>query len=59
MTSIDDLFKSANGSAKRKFENPNEADPTQSYKSAKLDVNGDAKGAVQASVADVLWGWPR
>ncbi|CAN9371098.1 unnamed protein product [Alternaria alternata] len=52
MTSIDDLFKSANGSAKRKFENPNEADPTQSYKSAKLDVNGDAKGAVQASVAD-------
>ena len=52
MTSIDDLFKSANGSAKRKFENPNEADPTQSYKSAKLDVNGDAKGAAQASVAD-------
>ena len=52
MTSIDDLFKSANGSAKRKFENPNEADPTQSYKSAKLDINGDAKGAVQASVAD-------
>ena len=52
MTSIDDLFKSANGSAKRKFENPNEADPTQSYKSAKLDVNGDVKGAVQASVAD-------
>ncbi|RYN54107.1 hypothetical protein AA0118_g9371 [Alternaria tenuissima] len=52
MTSIDDLFKSANGSAKRKFENPNEADPTQSYKSAKLDVNGDAKGAVQASIAD-------
>ncbi|CAN9171938.1 unnamed protein product [Alternaria alternata] len=52
MTSIDDLFKSANGSAKRKFENPNEADPTQSYKSAKLDANGDAKGAVRASVAD-------
>ncbi|RYN23984.1 hypothetical protein AA0115_g8407 [Alternaria tenuissima] len=52
MTSIDDLFKRANGSAKRKFENPNEADPTQSYKSAKLDVNGDAKGAAQASVAD-------
>ena len=52
MTSIDELFKGVNGSAKRKFENPNEADPTQSYKSAKLDVNGDAKGAVQASVAD-------
>ncbi|KAG9188034.1 hypothetical protein G6011_01957 [Alternaria panax] len=52
MTSIDDLFKSANGSAKRKFENPNEADPTQSYKSAKLDANGDVKGAAQASVAD-------
>ncbi|CAO2657971.1 Nn.00g072310.m01.CDS01 [Neocucurbitaria sp. VM-36] len=43
MTSIDDLFKSANGSAKRKFENPNEADPTQTYKSAKLDPNSDVK----------------
>ncbi|KAI4607734.1 hypothetical protein J4E80_009475 [Alternaria sp. BMP 0032] len=52
MTSIDDLFKSANGSAKRKFENPNEADPTQSYKSAKLDADGDAKAPAQASVAD-------
>lgn len=52
MTSIDDLFKSANGSTKRKFENPNEADPTQSYKSAKLNGNGDVKGSAQASVAD-------
>jgi beta-catenin-like protein 1 len=52
MTSIDDLFKSANGSTKRKFENPNEADPTHSYKSAKLDTNGDVKGSAQASVAD-------
>jgi beta-catenin-like protein 1 len=52
MTSIDELFKGANGSAKRKFENPNEADPTQSYKSAKLNGNGDVKGSAQASVAD-------
>jgi beta-catenin-like protein 1 len=52
MTSIDDLFKSANGSTKRKFENPNEADPTQSYKSAKLNANNDVKGSAQASVAD-------
>ncbi|KAL6153107.1 hypothetical protein ACJBU6_08273 [Exserohilum turcicum] len=52
MTSIDELFKSANGSAKRKFENPNEADPTQSYKSAKLNGNGDVKGTAQASVVD-------
>lgn len=52
MTSIDDLFKGANGSVKRKFENPNEADPTQSYKSAKLHSQGDAKRPTQASVAD-------
>jgi beta-catenin-like protein 1 len=52
MTSIDDLFKSASGSTKRKFENPNQADPTQSYKSARLNANGDVKGSAQASVAD-------
>ncbi|RAR12862.1 DUF1716-domain-containing protein [Stemphylium lycopersici] len=52
MTSIDDLFKSANGSAKRKFENPNEADPTQSYKSARLNGNDHVKAPAQASVAD-------
>jgi beta-catenin-like protein 1 len=52
MTSIDDLFKSANGSTKRKFENPNEADPTQSYKTAKLSSNTDVKQPTQASVAD-------
>jgi beta-catenin-like protein 1 len=52
MTSFDDLFKSTSGSAKRKFENPNEADPAQSYKSAKLNANGDVKGSVQASVAE-------
>ena len=52
MTSIDELFKGANGSAKRKFENPKEADPTQSYKSVKLNGNGDVKGSAQASVAD-------
>ncbi|KAF2820306.1 DUF1716-domain-containing protein [Ophiobolus disseminans] len=43
MTSIDDLFKSANGAAKRKFENPREADPTQAYKSIKLSPNSDVK----------------
>lgn len=52
MTSIDDLFKSANGSAKRKFENPNEADPTQSYKAARLDSKTDGKRSVQASVVE-------
>ncbi|KAF1851456.1 DUF1716-domain-containing protein [Cucurbitaria berberidis CBS 394.84] len=49
MTSIDDLFKSANGSAKRKFENPNGADPTHSYKSAKLDSNGEVKRTAHVS----------
>jgi len=52
MTSIDDLFKSANGTTKRKFENPKEADPMQSYKSVKLSTNGDVKDSTQASVAD-------
>ncbi|KAL6708817.1 hypothetical protein ACN47E_002224 [Coniothyrium glycines] len=51
MTSIDDLFKSANGSAKRKFENPNEADPTQSYKAAKLGASSNVKQS-QPSIAD-------
>ncbi|KAH9863745.1 hypothetical protein J1614_009677 [Plenodomus biglobosus] len=52
MTSIDDLFKSANGSVKRKFENPNEADPTQTYKTAKLGSDSHAKRVDQASVAE-------
>ncbi|KAF2853567.1 DUF1716-domain-containing protein [Plenodomus tracheiphilus IPT5] len=52
MTSIDDLFKSANGSAKRKFENPNQADPTQTYKTAKLGSDSDVKRPAQASVAE-------
>jgi beta-catenin-like protein 1 len=50
MTSIDDLFKGANGASKRKFENPREADPTQAYKSVKLNAEGDAKHS--ATVAD-------
>lgn len=50
MTSIDDLFKSANGATKRKYENPREADPTQAFKTAKLSANGDVKHP--ASVAD-------
>ncbi|KAF2128030.1 DUF1716-domain-containing protein [Dothidotthia symphoricarpi CBS 119687] len=50
MTSIDDLFKSTNGSAKRKYENPREADPSQAYKSAKLESNSDVKRS--AHVAD-------
>ncbi|PSN71646.1 DUF1716-domain-containing protein [Corynespora cassiicola Philippines] len=52
MTSIDDLFKGANGQSKRKFENPAEADPTQAYKSAKLDASSDVKRGAHASVAD-------
>ncbi|KAH7394463.1 Catenin-beta-like protein [Pyrenochaeta sp. MPI-SDFR-AT-0127] len=52
MTSIDDLFKSANGSAKRKFENPNEADPTQTYKAARLDAKSNVKQSAQASVEE-------
>jgi beta-catenin-like protein 1 len=47
MTSIDELFKSSSGSIKRKFENPIEADPSQAYKSAKLDSGSDAKRAAQ------------
>jgi beta-catenin-like protein 1 len=43
MTSIDDLFKSATGATKRKYENPREADPTNAYKSVKLSSNSDAK----------------
>jgi beta-catenin-like protein 1 len=48
MTSIDDLFKSQNGT-KRKFENPIEADPSQAYKSAKLQGNSDAKRSAQVA----------
>ncbi|KAL5117298.1 hypothetical protein ACEQ8H_004857 [Pleosporales sp. CAS-2024a] len=50
MTSIDDLFKGANGATKRKFENPREADPAQAYKSVKLSPNSDVKRA--ATVAE-------
>lgn len=46
MTSIDDLFKSHNGT-KRKFENPIEADPSQAYKSVKLQGNSDVKRSAQ------------
>jgi beta-catenin-like protein 1 len=42
MTSIDDLFKGANGASKRKFENPREADPL-AYKSVKLEEDSDVK----------------
>ncbi|CAI6339694.1 unnamed protein product [Periconia digitata] len=52
MTSIDDLFRSATASGKRKFENPSEADPTNAYKSAKLSSNSDAKRALHASASD-------
>ena len=48
MTSIDELFKRPNLPSKRKLENP--SDPTQSYKSAKLTANGDAKRRDHASV---------
>jgi len=43
MTSIDDLFKSATGATKRKYENPREADPSQAYKSVRLSANSDVK----------------
>jgi len=51
MTSIDDLFKSANGSIKRKFENPSQADPTQTYKTVKLDSDSKGKRPAQDAVA--------
>ncbi|KAF2114718.1 Catenin-beta-like protein [Lophiotrema nucula] len=53
MTSIDDIFKRPT-SSKRKFENPAELDPTQTYKSVKLDSGSDAKPSAQASVADEI-----
>lgn len=46
MTSIDDLFKAHNGT-KRKFENPIEADPSQAYKSVKLQDSSDVKRSAQ------------
>ncbi|KAF2268194.1 DUF1716-domain-containing protein [Lojkania enalia] len=51
MASIEDLFK-ASSSTKRKFENPSELDPTQTYKSAKLNQNSDVKRSAHALVAD-------
>lgn len=49
MTSIDDLFKSANPSGvKRKLEPPK--NPAASYKAAKHTSNGDVKGRQHASV---------
>ena len=53
MTSIDDLFKkpqAPNNGLKRK--EPPTHDPSQFYKSAKHDANGDAKHHTHASVAD-------
>jgi beta-catenin-like protein 1 len=52
MTSIDELFKGANGATKRKFENPREADPTQAYKSVKLSPDSDVKHAATAADED-------
>lgn len=52
MTSIDDLFKATSSATKRKFENPSEADPTQAYKSAKLNPNSHAQRPAQASVVE-------
>jgi beta-catenin-like protein 1 len=50
MTSIDDLFKSATGASKRKYENPKQADPSQAYKSVKLSTGSDVNQS--ASVED-------
>ncbi|KAJ4990989.1 hypothetical protein SVAN01_03560 [Stagonosporopsis vannaccii] len=51
MASIDDLFKSHNGT-KRKFDNPIEADPSQAYKSAKLQGDSDVKRSAQVGDED-------
>ncbi|KAF2471102.1 DUF1716-domain-containing protein [Lindgomyces ingoldianus] len=51
MSNIGNLFKLPNAPTKRKFENPSSLDPTQAYKSAKLDANRDVKRS-QSSVAD-------
>lgn len=52
MTSIDDLFKGTSAAAKRKFEHPSDLDPSQAYKSAKLNAHSDVKDSPRASVAD-------
>ncbi|OQE29436.1 hypothetical protein PENSTE_c002G05611 [Penicillium steckii] len=53
MTSVDELFKSASGSSKRKFEPVQ--DPNELYKAAKLDPNGDVKGkGKEAMVEDEI-----
>ncbi|KAF2246747.1 DUF1716-domain-containing protein [Trematosphaeria pertusa] len=52
MTGIDDIFKHPVAATKRKFEDPSEADPTQAYKSAKLNSNGAVKRSAHDSVAD-------
>jgi beta-catenin-like protein 1 len=46
MTSIDDLFKGAGASTKRKFEHPSELDPTETYKSAKLSSQRSPRASV-------------
>ncbi|KAF2713998.1 DUF1716-domain-containing protein [Pleomassaria siparia CBS 279.74] len=52
MTSIDDIFKRPAAPTKRKFENPSELDPTQAWKSVKVNSNSDVKQSTHASVAD-------
>ena len=52
MTSIDDIFNRPIASTKRKFENPSELDPTQAYKSVKLNSSSDVKRSSHASVVD-------
>ncbi|KAF2751370.1 MFS general substrate transporter [Sporormia fimetaria CBS 119925] len=46
-----DLFKNTNAATKRKFEHPSDLDPTQAYKSAKLDAHSGVKRSpMRASV---------
>jgi beta-catenin-like protein 1 len=51
MTSVDDIFKNTGTASKRKFEISH--DPNEYYKSAKHDINGDAKGHTHAHNAKV------
>jgi beta-catenin-like protein 1 len=52
MTSIDDIFKRPAAPTKRKFENPSQLDPTQAWKSVKLNADSDVTRSSHASVAE-------
>ncbi|PGH14552.1 hypothetical protein AJ80_05872 [Polytolypa hystricis UAMH7299] len=52
MTSIDDLFKKPSLPVGHKRKLEPSRDPSEIYKAAKVDANGDAKGARSATVED-------